>query len=73
MHALAQKPEATLRQNALAKLATFLPEQVTFNPNMIRAALTFEAMPHGMVEPYILQTLTRAALEQRTLSVQYYS
>ena len=73
MNALAQTPEATLLRNALAKLATFLPEQVTFNPNMIRAALTFEATPHGMVEPYILQTLTRAALEQRTLSVQYYS
>ena len=73
MYALAQKPEATLLQNALAKLATFLPEQVTFNPNMIRTALTFEATPHVMVEPYLLQTLTRAALEQRTLSVQYYS
>jgi predicted DNA-binding transcriptional regulator YafY len=73
MHALAQKPEATLLQNALAKLATFLPEQVTCNPNMIRTALTFEATPHVMVEPYLLQTLTRAALEQRTLSVQYYS
>jgi len=73
LHALAQKPEATLLQNALAKLATFLPEQVTFNPNMIRGALTFEATPHVMVEPYLLQTLTRAALEQRTLSVQYYS
>ena len=73
MHALAQKPEATLLQNALAKLATFLPEQVTWNPNMIRTALTFEATPHVMVEPYLLQTLTRAALEQRTLSVQYYS
>jgi predicted DNA-binding transcriptional regulator YafY len=73
MHALAQKPEATLLQNALAKLAAFLPEQVTFNPNMIRSALTFEATPHVLVEPYLLQGLTRAALEQRTLSVQYYS
>ena len=73
MHALAQNPEATLLQNALAKLATFLPKQVTFNPNTIRTALTFEATPHVMVEPYLLQTLTHAALTQRTLSVQYYS
>jgi predicted DNA-binding transcriptional regulator YafY len=73
MHALAQKPEATLLQNALAKLATFLPRQVTCNPNMIRTALTFEATPHVMVEPYLLQTLTHAALAQQTLSVQYYS
>ena len=29
MHALAQNPEATLLQNALAKLATFLPKQVS--------------------------------------------
>jgi hypothetical protein len=40
---------------------------------MIRTALTFDATPHVMVEPYLLQTLTRTALEQRTLSVQYYS
>jgi predicted DNA-binding transcriptional regulator YafY len=73
LHALGQKPEATLLRNALAKLAAFLPEQVTVNPNMISPALTFEATPHVMVEPYLLPTLTRAALEQRTLSVQYYS
>jgi hypothetical protein len=41
--------EATLLRNALAKLAAFLPEQVTFNPNMISPALTFEATPHVMV------------------------
>ena len=73
MQALGQKPEATLLRNALAKLAAFLPEQVTFNPNTISTALTFEPMPHVLVEPYILQTLTRAALEHRTVFVQYYS
>jgi predicted DNA-binding transcriptional regulator YafY len=73
MQACGQKPEATLLCNALAKLAAFLPEQVTFNPNTISAALTFEPMPHVSVEPYILQTLTRAALEHRTVFVWYYS
>jgi predicted DNA-binding transcriptional regulator YafY len=73
LHTLAQKPEATLLQHALATLGAFLPQQVISNPNMIRGALTFEATPHVMVEPYLLQTLTTAALEQRTLSVQYYS
>ena len=46
MHALVQKPEATLLQNALAKLATFLPRQVTFNPNMIRTARNWSADAH---------------------------
>ena len=73
MQALAQKPEAALLRDALAKLAAFLPEQVTFNPNMISAALTFQSMPHVLVEPYMLQTLTRAAIEQRTVSIQYHS
>lgn len=73
MHAFGQTPEATLLRNALAKLAAFLPEQVTFNPNTVSAALTFEAMPHVLVESSLLQTLTRVALEQRTISVQYHS
>jgi predicted DNA-binding transcriptional regulator YafY len=73
MQALGQKPEATLLQNALAKLAAFLPEQVSFNSSAIRAALTFQPMPYVMVEPHMLQTLTRAAFEQRTVFMQYYS
>lgn len=73
MQALAQKPEAALLRSALAKLAAFLPEQVTFNPNMISAALTFESIPHVLVEPNMLQTLTCAAIEQRTVSIQYHS
>jgi predicted DNA-binding transcriptional regulator YafY len=73
LQALGQKPEATMLQNALAKLAAFLPEHVVFNPNTISAALTFQAMPHVLVEPYVLQTLTRAAVEQRIMFMQYHS
>ena len=73
LQALGQKPEATLLQHALAKLAAFLPEHVVVHPNLFGTALTFQALPHVLVEPYTLQALTRAALEQRTLAIQYYS
>jgi predicted DNA-binding transcriptional regulator YafY len=73
LQALGQKPEATLLRNALAKLASLLPEQVTFNPNTISTALTFEAIPYVLVEPDILHRLTRAATEQRTMFIQYHS
>lgn len=73
MHTLGQQPEAALLRNALAKLATFLPEHVTFNPNTIGATMTFQPMPYLMVEPRNLQALTRAATEQRTMSMQYHS
>jgi predicted DNA-binding transcriptional regulator YafY len=73
MQALGQKPEATLLRHALAKLAAFLPEQIAFNPNTISTVLTFQSASHVMVEPYALQALTRAAVEQRTMSIQYHS
>jgi predicted DNA-binding transcriptional regulator YafY len=73
MHALGQKPEATLLRRALAKLAAFLPEQVTVNPNTIGTMMTFQPLPYVMVEPYCLQALSQAASEQRTVSVRYHS
>ncbi len=73
LQAIGQKPEAMLLQNALAKLAAFLPEPVALNPAVISAALTFQSLPYVTVEPQILRTFTRAAVEQRTLFVHYYS
>jgi hypothetical protein len=59
MQAIGQKPEAILLQNALAKLAAFLPDQVAFNPNTISTALTFQPLPYVTVEPYDVSTLCR--------------
>jgi predicted DNA-binding transcriptional regulator YafY len=73
MKTLGHAPEVTLLQSALAKLATLLPEQVSFNPHTISAALTFQSMPYVMVEPTFLGRLTRAATEMRTLFIQYHS
>ena len=73
MNALGHTPEVTLLQSALAKLAALLPEQVSFNPHTISAALTFQVIPYVMVEPSLLRLLTRAATEQRTLYMKYYS
>jgi predicted DNA-binding transcriptional regulator YafY len=73
LQAIGQKPEAILLQNALAKLAAFLPEHVAFSPTMVSSVLTFQPMPYVTVEPHLLRLLTRAATEQRTLFAQYYS
>ena len=73
LQALGQKPEAMLLQNALAKLAAFLPDHIALNPVMLSAALTFQPMPYVAVEPHLLRMITRAATEWRTLFMQYYS
>jgi predicted DNA-binding transcriptional regulator YafY len=73
LQTLGQTPEAMLLQNALAKLAAFLPDQVGLNPEIFGSDLTFQPMPYVAVEPHLLRTITRAMTERRTLLVQYYA
>lgn len=73
MQAMGQKPEALLLRKALAKLAALLPEHIAFDPKAISTALTFQPLPYMTVEPYVLQTLTRAATAQRTMFMRYHS
>ena len=66
-------PEAMLLKASLAKLATYLPESVTANLHTLSEALTFQQLPHAVVNPLTLQTLARAAAERRTISFDYHS
>jgi len=67
MRATGHAPEALLLRAALAKLAAFLPAEVSVNLATLGEALTFQPLPHVAVEPAILQTLARAAAERRII------
>lgn len=66
-------PEATLLRSSLAKLAAYLPEQVSVDIANLGDALTFQAAPHTTVAPEVLNLLARAAAERRTIEFDYYS
>lgn len=73
LRATGHAPEAILLRAALAKLAAFLPGEISVNLATLGEALTFQPIPHVMVEPATLQTLARAAAERRTISFDYHS
>jgi predicted DNA-binding transcriptional regulator YafY len=73
LRATGHAPEAVLLRAALAKLAAFLPAEVSVNLATLAEALTFQPLPHVAVEPETLQTLARAAAERRTVSFDYHS
>jgi predicted DNA-binding transcriptional regulator YafY len=73
LRATGHAPEAVLLRAALAKLAAFLPAEVSVNLATLGDALTFQPPPHVSVEPATLQTLARAAAERRTVSFDYHS
>ena len=73
LRATGHAPEAVLLRAALAKLASFLPAEVSANLATLGEALTFQSLPHVVVEPITLQTLARAAAERRTVCFDYHS
>lgn len=73
LRATGHTPEAILLRAALAKLAAFLPAEVSVNAATLGEALTFQQLPHVRVEPSTLQTLARAAATRRTVSFDYHS
>jgi predicted DNA-binding transcriptional regulator YafY len=73
LRATGHAPEAVLLRAALAKLAAFLPAEVSVNLAALAEALTFQPLPRVAVEPETLQTLARAAAERRTVSFDYHS
>lgn len=66
-------PEAQLLRSSLAKLAAYLPEQVTVNLANLGEALNFQTAPHTEVAPETLKTLAEAAAERRTVRFAYFS
>jgi predicted DNA-binding transcriptional regulator YafY len=73
LRATGHAPEAILLRAALAKLAAFLPPEVSINLATLGEALTFQQLPHVAVRPETLHTLARAAAERRTVSFGYHS
>lgn len=73
LRATGHTPEAILLRAALSKLAAFLPPEINVNTATLGEALTFQPIPHVMVEPAILQTLARAAATRRTIFFDYHS
>src|SRR2546423_4665506 len=73
LRATGHAPEAILLRAALAKLAAFLPPEVSINLATLGEALTFQQLPHVTVRPETLHTLARAAAERRTISFGYHS
>jgi predicted DNA-binding transcriptional regulator YafY len=73
MRAAGHAPEAVLLRAALAKLASFLPAEVSVNLTTLGEALTFQPLPHVSVEPSTLQSLARAAVERHTVRFDYHS
>ncbi|MGI9105913.1 MAG: helix-turn-helix transcriptional regulator [Pyrinomonadaceae bacterium] len=73
LRATGHTPEAILLRAALAKLAAFLPPEISVNAATLGEALTFQQLPHVSVEPSTLQTLARAAATHRTISFDYHS
>jgi predicted DNA-binding transcriptional regulator YafY len=73
LRATGHTPEAVLLRAALAKLAAFLPAEVSINLATLGEALTFQPIPHVTVEPATLQSLACAAAERRTISFDYHS
>jgi predicted DNA-binding transcriptional regulator YafY len=73
LRATGHAPEAVLLRATLAKLATFLPKEISLNLATLGESLTFQPIPHVLVEPLTLQTLARAAATRRTISFNYHS
>lgn len=73
LRATGHAPEAILLRAALAKLAAFLPPEISINLATLGEALTFQQLPHVTVRPETLHTLARAAAERRTVSFSYHS
>lgn len=73
LRATGHAPEVILLRAALAKLAAFLPSEINVSAATLGEALTFQPLPHVIVEPATLQALARAAAEHRTISLDYYS
>jgi predicted DNA-binding transcriptional regulator YafY len=73
LRATGHAPEAILLRAALAKLAAYLPPEVSVNAATLGEALTFQQPAHVAVAPATLQMLARAAAERRTVEFAYHS
>ncbi len=73
LRVLGRTPEAKILKSAVAKLATYLPDEVMINLNHLGESLSFETTAFVEVKPDKLKELASAAAERRTVNVNYYS
>jgi predicted DNA-binding transcriptional regulator YafY len=66
-------PEAVQLKHSLAKIATFLPEEVSVNLATLGENIRFQNLPFVSVEPKILQDLAITAINQQSIEFDYYS
>lgn len=70
---LGNSPEAQLAREALKRLAVLLPKEVVIDIAALDQAINYAPAPVLDTSPGILEQLTSAALNRRTLRMSYYS
>jgi predicted DNA-binding transcriptional regulator YafY len=66
-------PQAQVLKQAFAKLATLLPEQVSFNLATLGENINFQALPFAGADWQVLQQIAVAAVNLQTIEFDYYS
>jgi predicted DNA-binding transcriptional regulator YafY len=66
-------PYAKQLKNAISKIATMLPEQISVNLATLGENVRFQQLPFVSVEPEILQVLARASINQEPIEFDYFS
>lgn len=65
-------PEAKNLKNALAKLATYLPEKISMDLATLSENVSFQNQPFEASEPEVLQILANSATNFETVEFDYY-
>ncbi len=70
---LGHSQEAGQLRCSLSKLASFLPQEVSINLTALATGVSFEHLPFAAALPDTLALLTKAAINQQSVSFDYYS
>lgn len=68
-----QTAEAAQLRRSLSRLASFLPNEVSINITALAAGVSFQNLPFAAAPPETLALLTEAAVNQQTVTFDYYS
>ena len=65
--------EAAQLRRSLSRLASFLPNEVSVNLTALAAGVSFQNLPFAAAPPETLALLTEAAVNQQSVTFDYYS
>lgn len=68
-----QTAEAAQLRKSLSRLASFLPNKVSINLTALAAGVSFQNLPFAAAPPETLALLTESAVNQQTITFDYYS